>query len=120
MKQAVNVAITGAAGQIGYALAFRVASGQMFGPDQPVILNLVDIEPALPVLQGVMMELDDCASPLLKGITATANLNEPFGNATYNSLQSTIRKRLSKGLYIQMAFTYSKVISETDLAIPQY
>ena len=63
MKPAVNVAITGAAGQIGYALAFRVASGQMLGPDTPVNLHLLEVTPALPQLAGVVMELNDCAFP---------------------------------------------------------
>ncbi len=71
MKQAVNVAITGAAGQIGYALAFRVASGQMFGADQPINLHLLEIPQALPGLQGVVMELDDCAFPTLNKVIAT-------------------------------------------------
>src|SRR6202046_2118300 len=71
MKQAVNVAITGAAGQIGYALAFRVASGQMFGPNQPVNLALLEIPQALPGLHGVVMELDDCAFPTLNQVIAT-------------------------------------------------
>lgn len=71
MKTPVNVAITGAAGQIGYALAFRVASGQMLGPDQPVNLHLLEITPALEALQGVVMELNDCAFPTLNRIVAT-------------------------------------------------
>jgi len=71
MKTPVNVAITGAAGQIGYALAFRVASGQMLGPDQPVNLHLLEITPALAALQGVVMELSDCAFPTLNRIVAT-------------------------------------------------
>jgi len=71
MKQAVNVTITGAAGQIGYALAFRVASGGMLGPDQPVNLHLLEITPALPGLQGVVMELNDCAFPTLNKVIAT-------------------------------------------------
>ncbi len=71
MKTPVNVAITGGAGQIGYALAFRVASGQMLGPDQPVNLHLLEIPPALPALQGVVMELNDCAFPTLNRIVAT-------------------------------------------------
>jgi malate dehydrogenase len=71
MKTPVNVAITGAAGQIGYALAFRVASGQMLGPDQPVNLHLLEITPALGALQGVVMELNDCAFPTLNKIVAT-------------------------------------------------
>ena len=64
----IRVAITGAAGQIGYSLLFRIASGAMFGPNQPVILHLIEIEPALPALNGVVMELDDCAFPLLAGV----------------------------------------------------
>ncbi len=78
MKQAVNVAITGAAGQIGYALAFRVASGQMFGPDQPVNLHLLEIPQALPGLQGVVMELDDCAFPTLNKVVATDDAKVAF------------------------------------------
>jgi malate dehydrogenase len=78
MKQAVNVAITGAAGQIGYALAFRVASGQMLGPDQPVNLHLLEIAQALPGLQGVVMELDDCAFPTLNKVIATDDAKVAF------------------------------------------
>lgn len=68
MKDPIRVAVTGAAGQIGYALVFRIASGQMFGPDQPVILHLVEIPPVLSALDGVEMELDDCAFPTLAGV----------------------------------------------------
>ena len=68
MNAPIRVAVTGAAGQIGYALVFRIASGQMFGPDQPVILHLVEIPPVLPALDGVEMELDDCAFPTLAGV----------------------------------------------------
>ena len=78
MKTPVNVAITGAAGQIGYALAFRVASGQMLGPDQPVNLHLLEITPALGALQGVMMELNDCAFPTLNRIVATDDAKIAF------------------------------------------
>jgi malate dehydrogenase len=80
MKQAVNVAITGAAGQIGYALAFRVASGQMFGADQPINLHLLEIPQALPGLQGVVMELDDCAFPTLNKVIATDDAKVAFRN----------------------------------------
>ncbi len=66
MKQPVKVAVTGAAGQIGYALLFRIAAGDMLGPDQPVDLQLLEITPALGALEGVIMELNDCAFPLLK------------------------------------------------------
>ena len=81
MKQPVRVAVTGAAGNIGYALAFRIAAGDMLGPDQPVVLQLVEIEPALGTLQGVVMELSDCAFPLLQGIVATADLAAGFAGA---------------------------------------
>jgi malate dehydrogenase len=77
-KSPVNVAITGAAGQIGYALAFRIASGQMLGEDQPVNLHLLEITPALPALQGVMMELSDCAFPTLNKIVATDDAKVAF------------------------------------------
>ena len=78
MKQPLNVAITGAAGQIGYALAFRVASGALFGADQPVKLHLLEITPALPTLQGVVMELDDCAFPTLAKVIATDDARVAF------------------------------------------
>jgi malate dehydrogenase len=78
MKPALNVAITGAAGQIGYALAFRLASGQMLGPDQPVNLHLLEITPALPGLQGVVMELNDCAFPTINRIVATDDAKVAF------------------------------------------
>jgi malate dehydrogenase len=77
----VRVAVTGAAGQIGYSLLFRIASGAMLGPDQPVILQLLEIEPALGALQGVVMELEDCAFPLLAGTVTTADAEEAFGDA---------------------------------------
>ncbi len=83
MKQPVRVTITGAAGQIGYALAFRIASGDMLGKDQPVILQLLEITPALDALKGVVMELNDCAFPLLAGIVATDKLEEAFKDADY-------------------------------------
>jgi malate dehydrogenase len=78
MKPALNVAITGAAGQIGYALAFRVASGQMLGPDQPVSLHLLEITPALPALQGVVMELNDCAFPTLNKVVVSDDAKVAF------------------------------------------
>jgi malate dehydrogenase len=83
MKAPVRVTITGAAGQIGYQLAFRIASGQMLGKDQPVILQLLEIPPALPALQGVVMELDDCAFPTLAGLVATDDPDVAFKNADY-------------------------------------
>ncbi len=78
MTTPVRVAVTGAAGQIGYALVFRIASGQMFGPDTPVHLQLLEITPALGALDGVAMELDDCAFPLLAGITTTDRAEVAF------------------------------------------
>lgn len=83
MKKPVRVTITGAAGNIGYAMAFRIAAGDMLGPDQPVILQLLEITPALPALQGVVMELKDCAFPLLHDIIATDDLNTAFKDSNY-------------------------------------
>ncbi|MDX2412650.1 MAG: malate dehydrogenase [Woeseiaceae bacterium] len=83
MKSPVRVTITGAAGQIGYQLAFRIASGQMLGADQPVILQLLEIPPALPALHGVVMELDDCAFSTLAGIVATDDPNLAFKDSDY-------------------------------------
>ena len=83
MNSPVTVAVTGAAGNIGYAIAFRIAAGNLFGPEQPINLNLIEIEPALPALSGVVMELQDCAFPLLHNIVATADLATGFGNANY-------------------------------------
>ncbi len=83
MKQPVRVAITGAAGNIGYAIAFRIAFGDMLGPDQPVILHLLEIPPALPALQGVVMELNDCAFPLLQGVVATDDVNVAFKDVNF-------------------------------------
>jgi malate dehydrogenase len=89
----VRVAVTGAAGQIGYSLLFRIASGAMFGPQQPVILHLIEIEPALPALGGVVMELDDCAFPLLKGVVATASLDEGFRGVNWALLVGSIPRK---------------------------
>jgi len=80
-KAPLRVAVTGAAGQIGYSLLFRIASGSMLGPDQPVILQLLEITPALGALQGVAMELDDCAFPLLAGVVQTDDADVAFGDA---------------------------------------
>jgi malate dehydrogenase len=89
----LRVAVTGAAGQIGYALLFRIASGAMFGPNQPVILHLIEIEPVLPALSGVVMELDDCAFPLLKGIVPTANLDEGFRGVNWALLVGSVPRK---------------------------
>src|SRR6187551_723276 len=93
MKTPIRIAITGAAGQIGYSLIFRIASGAMFGPQQPVILHLIEIEPALPALQGVVMELDDCAFPLLKGAVPTANLDEGFRGVNWALLVGSVPRK---------------------------
>ena len=83
MKAPVRVAVTGAAGQISYSLLFRIASGQMLGDDQPVILQMLEITPALEALKGVAMELDDCAFPLLAGMVCTDDANVAFKDADY-------------------------------------
>lgn len=83
MKKPVKVAITGAAGQIAYSLIFRIASGSMLGPDQPVILQLLDIPDSLEKLKGTVMEIDDCAFPLVSGIVATADPMEAFDGTDY-------------------------------------
>jgi malate dehydrogenase len=90
----LRVAVTGAAGQIGYSLLFRIASGAMFGPNQPVILHLIEIEPALKSLNGVVMELDDCAFPLLKGVVATADLSEGFKGVNWALLVGSVPRKL--------------------------
>lgn len=83
MKAPVRVAVTGAAGQISYSLIFRIASGSMLGPDQPVILQLLEIPPAMGALQGVLMELNDCAFPLVAGVIATDDPNVAFKDADF-------------------------------------
>jgi len=91
-KTPINIAVTGAAGQIGYSLLFRIASGALFGPDQPVSLRLIerDDEKALSALSGVCMELDDCAFPLLHSITPTCDLNEGFKNVNWAILVGSV------------------------------
>ena len=93
MKDPVRVVVTGAAGQIGYALLFRIASGDMLGKDQPVILHLLEITPALGALQGVVMELNDCAFPLLAGIVATDSLEEAFKDVDYALLVGAMPRK---------------------------
>jgi malate dehydrogenase len=93
MKSPIKVAITGAAGQIGYALVFRVASGAMFGPDQPVALHLIEIPPGFEALKGVVMELDDCAFPLLTNIVATTDLDEGFRDVNWALLVGSVPRK---------------------------
>lgn len=93
MKKRIKVAVTGAAGQIGYALIFRIASGQMFGPDTDIELNLIELEPALPALKGVAMELDDCAFPLLKKVTTTSDINEGMKDVNWAVLVGAVPRK---------------------------
>jgi malate dehydrogenase len=89
----VRVTVTGAAGQIGYSLLFRIASGEMLGPDQPVILQMLEIPPALGALEGVAMELQDCAFPLLAGTVKTDDADEAFGDADYALLVGAMPRK---------------------------
>ncbi|MFU8894360.1 MAG: malate dehydrogenase [Luteolibacter sp.] len=93
MKAPITVSITGAAGQIGYALLFRIATGEIFGKDQPVNLRLIEIEPGMAALQGVMMELDDCAFPLLNEVVGTSCLNEGFKGANWALLVGSVPRK---------------------------
>ena len=93
MNQKVRVAVTGAAGQIGYALLFRIASGQMFGPNVDVELNLLELEPSMAALEGVAMELDDCAFPLLKRIVCTSKLNEAMDGVNWSILVGSVPRK---------------------------
>jgi malate dehydrogenase len=93
MKTPIKVAVTGAAGQIGYALLFRIASGQMFGTDQPLALHLIEIPDALGALDGVVMELHDCAFPLLESVVPTADLNEGFRHVNWALLVGSVPRK---------------------------
>jgi malate dehydrogenase len=92
-NERVRVAVTGAAGQIGYALLFRIASGQMFGPNTPVELNLLELEAALPSLEGVAMELDDCAFPLLKRVVCTSDLKTAMDGVNWSLLVGSVPRK---------------------------
>lgn len=93
MSKPIRVAVTGAAGQIGYSLLFRIASGAMFGPGQKVALNLIEIEPGMKALEGVVMELDDCAFPLLTDIVATSDLNTGFTDVNWALLVGSVPRK---------------------------
>ncbi len=93
MKSPITVSLTGAAGQIGYALLTRIASGSMFGLDQPVNLRLIEIEPAMAALEGTVMELDDCAFPLLNEIVPTCDLNEGFRGSDWALLVGSVPRK---------------------------
>jgi malate dehydrogenase len=93
MNMPIKVAVTGAAGQIGYSLVFRIASGAMFGREQPIALSLIEIPNALGALDGVVMELHDCAFPLLKSITPTADLDEGFRDVNWALLVGSVPRK---------------------------
>jgi malate dehydrogenase len=92
-KIPAQVTVTGAAGQIGYSLLFRIAAGELLGPDQPIVLRLLEIEPAMKALEGVIMELDDCAFPLLAGIEPTTDLATAFSGTNYALLVGSIPRK---------------------------
>jgi malate dehydrogenase len=92
-KPPIHVAVTGAAGAIGYAILFRLASGEVFGADQPLVLHLVDVEPAVPVLGGVILELQDCASPVLQKVIATADPAEGFRGVSWALLIGSVPRK---------------------------
>jgi len=110
----VRVAVTGAAGQIGYALLFRIASGQMFGTNTDVELNLLELEPALPALEGVAMELDDCAFPLLKRIVCTADMNKAMDGVNWALLVGSVPRKQGMERSDLLQINYAKA---ADLAI---
>jgi len=92
-KSPIHVAVTGAAGAIGYAILFRLASGEVFGHDQPLVLRLLDIEPAVPVMGGVILELEDCASPVLEKVTATADPAEGFRGVNWALMIGSVPRK---------------------------
>src|SRR6266849_7368563 len=93
MNSPIKIAVTGAAGQIGYSLLFRIASGAIFGPEHPVALHLIEIPNALDALKGVVMELEDCAFPLVKGIVPTADLEEGFRDVNWALLVGSVPRK---------------------------
>src|ERR1700760_3482644 len=93
MKSPVKIAVTGAAGQIGYSLLFRIASGSMFGPDQPVELKLIEIPEAMKAVEGVVMELQDCAFPLISKLSPTSDLSEGFGGVDWALLVGSVPRK---------------------------
>src|SRR5438309_4057673 len=92
-RKPVHVTVTGAAGQIGYALVFRIASGQLLGPDTPIVLRMLEIEPALPALGGVAMELEDCAFPLLADMVLTSDTDEAFEGTSWALLVGAMPRK---------------------------
>src|SRR5437660_825805 len=92
-RKPVHVTVTGAAGQIGYALVFRIASGQLLGPEQPIVLRMLEIEPAMKGLEGVAMELDDCAFPLLHDMVLTSKTEEAFDGCSWALLVGSVPRK---------------------------
>src|SRR5664280_380579 len=92
-KPPIHITVTGAAGQIGYALLFRIASGQLLGPDQPVVLRLLEIEPGMKALEGVVMEVDDCAFPLVSDIITTTDLDVAFDGTSWALLVGSVPRK---------------------------
>src|SRR3979490_2953887 len=92
-RKPVQVTVTGAAGQIGYALLFRIASGQLLGPDQPIVLRMLEIEPAMKALEGVAMELDDCAFPLFQSMVLTSEAEEAFDGTSWALLVGSVPRK---------------------------
>src|SRR6266581_1387751 len=92
-ERPVQVAVTGAAGHIGYAIVFRIASGQLLGPDQPIVLRMLEIEPAMKALEGVAMELDDCAFPLLHDLELTSKAEEAFDGVSWALLVGSVPRK---------------------------
>jgi malate dehydrogenase len=92
-RQPVHVTVTGAAGQIGYALVFRIAAGELLGPDQPIVLRMLEIEPAMKSLEGLAMELDDCAFPLLSGMVLTSKAEEAFDGCNWALLVGSVPRK---------------------------
>src|SRR5713101_698427 len=92
-ERPVHVAVTGAAGQIGYAIVFRIASGQLLGPDQPIVLHMLEIEPAMKSLEGVAMELEDCAFPLLHDLVLTSKAEEAFDGVSWALLVGSVPRK---------------------------
>lgn len=116
MKAPVRVTVTGAAGQISYGLLFRIAAGNMLGPDQPVILQLLEISPAMNALNGVVMELNDCAFPLLHDIVATDDANVAFGDSEFALLVGAMPRK--KGMLRKdLLEANSKIFSAQGAAI---
>ena len=119
MKAPVRVAVTGAAGQISYGLLFRIAAGNMLGPDQPVILQLLEIPPAMGALNGVVMELNDCAFPLLDSIVATDDANVGFKDADFALLVGAMPRK--KGMLRKdLLEANSKIFSGQGQALNNY